>query len=294
MSAPTAPTLATLVSEALKKAGQSNPSSALTTRAQDQWMEEIKNDVLVMAGGRKLKPLYTTSISVTVDGKGRYSNPTDYFSDMTIEILDGVNRGTATAGASGSITLGKNEGDIVGSEILVTSGTGVGSMSQCASFNSSTLVATVSPNFTTAPTNGSTYMIIDRFYRLTEEPIFTLDNGINLRGVPSSFYPLGDADYGEFELSPTPYNTDSHVFGIRMRYYANLLTLDLAGTLISTLYQRWRNLWVNGVTAKALDELNDTRTDKAYSIYKESLSAVVYRDAYGLDMSNLQPKVMDY
>ena len=291
-AAPTAPTLSTLVSEALKKAGQSNPDSVLTTRAEDLWMNEIKNDILVLVGGRKLKALYISSVTVTVNGRSRYSCPTDYFADMTMDLLDGTVRGTATGGAVGSITLASNE-DVVGSNILIRGGTGVGSMSECTAFNTSTLVATVSPNFTTAPASGSTYTIIDQITRLTERHRSHKPNNSS-RGNPTKFYPLGDADYGEFELYPTPYTTDSHVFGLQMNYYINLLTIDLAGTLITTLYQRWRNVWLQGVFTKALEELNDKRVDKQQDIYKFMLQELVARETYGMDMSNLQARIMDY
>ena len=285
MAAPTAPTLITLVAEALKKANQSNPDSALTTRAQDLWMNEIKNDILVLAGGRKLKFLYASAVTVTVNGKSRYSCPTDYFADMTIDLLDGNTRGTATGGAVGSITLASNV-DVVGSKILIRGGTGVGSMSECTAFDTSTLVATVSPNFATAPVSGSTYTIVDIITRLTEKHRSHRPNNSS-RGNPVEFYPLGDADYGEFELYPVSYTTDGHVFGLLMNYYANLMTLDLAGTLMSTLYQRWRNVWLQGVYAKALDELHDAKTDRQMQIYKFMLQELVAREAYGMDMSNL-------
>lgn len=294
MAAPTTPTLATIAAEALKKAGQFSPAAALTTRAQDLWMEEIKNDIVVFAGGRKLKSLYTNSVTVTVQGKSRYSCPSDYFSDLSLEVLDGSNRGTATGGAAGSITLASSV-DCVGSQILVTAGTGVGSMSQCTAFNTSTLVASVNPNFYTAPVNGSSYTVVDKFYPLDEKPIYELrSNEDTQRGVPLYYYPIGDADYGEFELYPVPYNTDGHVFGLRMNYYTNLMTLDLASTLMSTLYQRWRDVWLQGIYAKALDELHDSKAEKEMQRYRFFLQQLIARETYGNDMSNLQIHISDY
>ena len=164
-------------------------------------------------------------------------------------------------------------------------------MSECTAFNTSTLVATVSPNLATAP--NAHYTIIDQITRLTERHRSHKPNNSS-RGNPTKFYPLGDADYGEFELYPTPYTTDSHVFGLQMNYYINLLTIDLAGTLITTLYQRWRNVWLQGVFTKALEELNDKRVDKQQDIYKFMLQELVARETYGMDMSNLQARIMDY
>ena len=292
MAAPTAPTLTTLTTEGLKKAGYASPTSAQLTQAQDEWMNEIKNDVLVLSGGRKLTSLYTTSMSVTVQGKERYARPTDFFSEMTVDILDGTERGTATGGAVGSVTLAENEGDIVGKYVLITAGTGVGSMSQITAFNSSTFVATVSPDFNTAPANGSSYMIIDAIYPLQPKPAWDIGRNYS-RGLPSVFYPIGDNNYGEFILYPTPYTTDSHVLGMRMRYYANLMTLDLAGTLMATLYQRWRNIWVQGVFAKTLQMDDDNRQKQELDNYYAMIKAMIARETYGADISNLQCRVID-
>lgn len=287
MAAPTAPTLATLVAEGLKKAGQFNPTAALTTRASDLWMEELKNDILRTSRGRKLKPLFTTSTTVTVNNRSRYACPSDYFSDLSVEILDGANKGTATAGAVGSITLGSSQ-TCEGHQILVTSGTGVGSMSQCTSFNTTTLVATVSPNFTTAPTNGSTYTIIDTYTPLTMKPSYKLREITDVSvGLPESFYIIGSPSYHEFELDPIPDNGD-YVYGMRMSYYANLMTVDLASTLMATLYQRWRDIWLQGIVYKALRELNDNRYPQEKQEYEAILQEMLRSDADGIDNVNTQ------
>lgn len=294
MSAPTAPTLVSITTEGLKKArGSSSPTSAELTIAQDEWMQEIKNDILVLSGGRKLTSLYTTSMSVTVNGQERYARPTDFFSELTLDILDGTERGTATDGAVGSVTFAENEGDIVGKYVLITAGTGVGSMSQITAFNTSTFVATVSPNFNTAPVNGSSYMIVDSIYPLRQEAAWDIKNNYS-RGLPQIFYPIGDNNYGEFILYPTPYNTDSHVFGMRMRYYANLITLDLAGTLMATLYQRWEGIWKQGIFAKTLQIDDDQRQEHEMDKYYSMIKALIARETYGADMSNLTCKVVDY
>ena len=232
-------------------------------------------------------------MSVTVNGKERYARPTDFFSEMTIDILDGTTRGTATNGAVGSVTLAKDEGDIVGKYVMITAGTGVGSMSQITAFNTSTFVATVSPDFNTAPANGSSYMVIDSIYPLQSKPAWDIGRNYS-RGLPQIFYPIGDNNYGEFILYPTPYNTDGHVFGMRMKYYSNLMTLDLAGTLMATLYQRWRNIWVQGVLAKTLQTDDDSRQKQEIDNYYAMIKAMIARETYGMDISNLQCKVEDY
>lgn len=294
MASPTAPTLASICSEALSSAGYSNPSSALTARAQNQWMEEIKNDVFFLA--KKLKSLHTTSYAVTTTGVHRYSNPTDYGSEMTLTLLNGTYSGTAQGGSSAGVTLSASEtvgsDFIVGKYILITSGTGKNSCSQCISYDTSTKSASVSPNFTTAPVNGDGYLIIDDYTVLSPKPVWNVDELRlpTLRDKPSNFSPIGDADYGEFILYPTP----DKVYGLQMRYYANLMTLDLAGTLIGTLYQRWRNIFTQGVYAKALKDMDDVRADNEIQKYNSYLQTLILREQYGVDLSNLQITVRDF
>ena len=294
MAAPTPPTLTTITTEALKKAlNGATPSSAQLTRAQDEWMEEVKNDIWEKA--KRLKSLQVVSVTVLADGQNRYSMPTDFSSLMTAEVLDGSHTGTAQTGAVGSITLAAAdsfaEGDLQGKDILVTAGTGVGSCSQITAYNNSTKVATVTPNFTTAPAVSSTYRIIDSVDDLDEFPywqypaIYTPQTP----GRPVRYYPTGDADYGEILLHPVPEKT----YGLRLRYYANLMTIDLAGTTMATVYQRWRNIFTQGVYAKALQNLKDSRVDVELGIYYKMVATLVSREEYGMDLSSLQASVQE-
>lgn len=300
MAAPTAPTLISLTTEALKKAGHSSPTAAQLTRAQDEYMAEIKNDLLVLAGGRKLKALHTTAIMVTTDGQSRYTAPTDYFSDMTMQIMDGSTTGTAQTGAVGSITLAaddaQSEGQMLGTEILITGGTGKGSLSQCTAFNTSTKVATVTPDFTIAPDSTSTYMRVDRYYPVKQKPFYDLARTeyTQTSDRPQEYYPMGDADYSEFIMHPAPYRSSGVPWGVKLTYYADLMTLDLPGTLMATLYRRWRNLWVQGVRAKQLESNDSKRAKDAKAEYRGLLRDLVREETYGSDLTNLQCTIGDY
>lgn len=294
MAAPTVPTLVSLTTEGLKKAGYTSPSSTLLTRAQDQWMEEIKNDIWEIV--KTLTFLQTSIVQILTNGRSRYSMPTDFSSGLTIEILDGRVRGTAQSGSTSSITLAASDisTDITGSEIVVTAGTGQNSISRVTAFNTTTKVATLSPTWV-APDSNSSYMIIDTTYPLIQKPIWELRNSLAItRGIPSHYYPVGDNDDGEFELYPIPYQADSHVMACRLTYYADLMELDLAGTLIGTLYKRWRNIFIQGVLVKALQERFDDRTNTEMTVYSSMLKLLVIREQYGDDLSNLSCTVGDF
>jgi len=293
-AAPVSPTATTLVSEALKKAGHASPAAALQTRGEDYWMEEVKNDIFTLA--KKLRTLQKTSVTILSKGLYRYSFPSDFSSHISLTLLDGDNEGTAQTGAAGSITLAAGstytEDYMLGKEILVTSGTGVSSLSQCTAYSTSTLIATVTPNFQTAPDATSTYMIIDTYYDLREGPIWDLNNNVYItgKGTPNEFRIVGDDAYGEFIVTPPP---DQTYFGLKLRYYANLMGLDLAGTLIATCYSRWRNVFIQGVKAKCLENDDDERTNTETSKYNSMLQTLILREQYGMDLSNLSATIED-
>lgn len=295
MAIPTNPTLATLVAEGFKQAGIMSPVSALTTRGQDQWMEEIKNDVFIKSAEvqKRLRSLYTTAVSMCVIGKSRYSLPPDYGGDLTLTILDGDETGTATGGAAGSVTLAADEGMTeafaLGKQILITSGTGVGSMSQVTAYSTTTKIAPVTPNFTTSPVSGDGYKVIDDYRMLRTTSISNISELADptASGKPIKYAITGDADYGEvvFDFAP------DKAYGMQFRYYVDTSLVDLSGTLISTLYRKWRNLWIQGIKAKALLEKHDEKAEKELNRYYTYVEAVVNDETSGNDLGTINLEV---
>jgi hypothetical protein len=304
MAVPTAPTLSTLVSEALTKAGYDSPSATLTTRAEDQFMEEIKNDLAVTFKGKELKFLQAERILTLTDGTSKYSEPTDFFSDINKSIIYGGRIGTAQAGGASSITLAASEyisnDAATGREIAVISGTGANQLREITSYDSTTKVATTSSAWTVNPDATSKYVIIDTYSKICEAPVWELDERRTpyQKGEPRVFYPIGDADNGEFILYPVPWrNITDNAYIIKQRYYASLMSLDLTGTLIGTLYQRWRNLWSQGVKAKTLEWDNDDRAPGEMQLYRDMISAIKDSESYGNLTSNagqVQPAYSRY
>ena len=297
MAAPTAPTLATIVSEGLQKAGYGNPTSALTSRAQDYWMEEIKNDIWQL--GKRLKSLQVTAAGVLINGQSKYAFPSDFSSPISVQLMYGTHTGTAQAGASGSVTLASTEDisetDILGKEILITSGTGINSLSQCIGYNTSTKVASVTPAWATNPTSGSGYMIIDTYYPLTQAHVMHYDTLATptTQSIPTHYYPTGDSDSGEYLLYPVPY-VASGVLGVKIRYYADLTLLDLASTTMSTLYRRWRNVFIQGIYARGLMNNDDAGAEVQMSNYYNLMKLMISQETYGSDLSNITMQVVDY
>lgn len=292
MAAPSNPTLAQIVSEGLSKAGESSPTTSLTTRATNEWMEEIKNDIWERV--KNLKFLQITSYGIFPQGQSRYSNPTDYASDLVLTLLDGTITDTAQGGAPNYIDLAADEAaqssDLIGKLILIISGTGTASASQIVTYNATTKRASVVPNFTTAPSSDSTYLIIDEEIPIKEKHVSfaEFDSRLGL-GQPSAFYPIGDEDFGEFILDCPPVKQ----YGARLRYYANVMKIDLSSTLMSTLYLNLRNVWLTGIKSKCWDFNTDDRYQEALREYEEQLNLLEF-SSYGIDLHNMQQRVVDY
>jgi hypothetical protein len=292
MAAPTAPTATTLVTEGLIKAGHSSPSSAKITRAEDYFLEEIKNDIWLL--GKRLKSLQAEYVEVLTPGISRYDFPSGLSSIATAKILYGDEEDDVQDGAASTVTLDseedEGEDELEGKEILIYSGTGKGSLSQIYSYDEDTLIATVSPAWAdtanaTAPVTDDTYVIIDEYTPLEIKPV-THFNEIDspfVPGKPGILYPVGDENhYGYYHLYPVP--DEDHYYGLHMIYYLNLLTLDLAGTRMATLYQRWRNLWIQGVKAKQLESDDDSRAAIEMARYFNMVRDTVSLETYGRDV----------
>lgn len=286
MTAPTAPTSTTICTEGLKKSGYSSPTSAQLTRAAD-WLEEIKVDIFLL--GKRLKPLQAEHVEVLNPGQSRYNFPSGFSSMMDAKVLYGDEEFTAQTGAAATITLDaddtENESSLEGKEILVYSGTGKGDLSQCKSYNETTFVATVSPAWLVTPLTADTYVVVDQYIPLELRSVAEFDE-ISVpheTGVPRFLYQVGsETHYGYYLLYPTP--DEDHYYGIKLNYYINLLTLDLAGTRMTTLYQRWRNMWIQGVKARQLDSDNDDRAGIEMQLYYNMVKNIVTLETYGRDI----------
>lgn len=295
MAIPTAPTLATLVAEGLGKAGHSSPDPALTTRAENLWMEEIKNDIFLASAKvqKKLKSLFQTSFLICTVGVHRYSLPSDFGGDLTMTVLDGSTTGLLQTGSTSSATLASTdtstEADLIGKYILIISGTGKGSCSQISAYNGTTFIASVSPDFTTTPVVGDGYRIITDYTFLPPTDALQIDmlRNVTISGKPSTYASLGDQDYGEFFFNYVPEDT----YGIQLRYYVDLSLTDLAGTRMSTLYRKWRNVFIQGVYYKALSELDDEKAKREKDTYYEYLALLIDNETSGQDLGEIQIQV---
>lgn len=295
MAAPSVPTATTITTEALKRCGYSTPSAAQLSRAAD-WLEEVKNDIWLL--GKRLKPLMAEHLEVLTPGRSRYNFPSDFSSIHSASVWYGDEDDDVIACASTtSLTLDttdedEGEDELEGKSIFIYSGTGKGSFSQITSYNETTYVATLSPALVVQAIAGDTYVLVDTVTPIDFQTVQHFDRieTPHLIGQPQALYAVGDTNhYGFYELFPAP-DEDSY-YAIHFRYYANLLTLDLTGTRMAILYQRWRNLFTQGVKARQLEEDDDSRATSALQQYYKMVQDTVSLETYGRNIKADYTKV---
>ena len=301
MALATNPTLDSLTIEGLVIGGHPGiaAGNALQLRA-ETWVQEMFNDIDQSLSGKKLKPVMVTSFDVTVDGKSRYALPSDCAKIQTVTILDGSHTGNCTAVTASTATLAASESAetdfMQGKMLLLTSGTAVGNCSQITDWNNTTKVASVTPDFTATSFDGTEgYMVVDTLRNLDETEISLLDKETSVTsGIPRYYFPIGqgngDADEtGEMIFDIVP----DDVYGIQLRYFANLNLTDLSSNLLVTLYRKWQNVIIQKVFYKTLlNDRNYTESRTQEEIYWELLNRMIAIEAYGHDLSNLTSRVI--
>ncbi len=299
MVAPTAPTATTIASQAIYQAGYSTPSSAQKAMAKDHYMEQIKNDIWHLA--KELTTLQFETVYSLTEGKAKYQFPTDCSKLITATLLDGRFYGTCQDGGDTGSAVLASDLDIadtdwmLGKEIMiyVTATPTTGYISQCTCWNNTTKVADIGPAWAVSPDADYSYLIVDTYYPLNIEPIWEWDNENypTSRHRPVALMPLGDETLGgEFMLFQAP---DDAYYGLKLRYHLNLMTLDEAGTLYGNLLYRWRNIWIQGIKTLQLEADDDNRAPGERAKYNQLLQALILRERYGMELSELAMSVSD-
>jgi hypothetical protein len=301
MAIPALPTVTSIVTEGLYQGGVFNPSAQQIARYSGDPMEQLKNSLWQEL--KQAKPLMTFSYMVLTPGQSRYSCPTDYASDMTMTVMTGFYTGPILSATANTVTLplvpngNFDINQVLGEDLVIASGTGMSSVSQIiglVSNSPTTQTLTVYPDFQTTPDATSTYMIVDNTWPVEQRHIAEYDIYHRSGGQdrPRYFFPMGNEDYDEFIFDVAPDNF--YFFCARMRYTVNFMTLDLNSTLLSTLYQKFREFWIYGIKSQVLMDNDDTRAPKSQEDRMAKLQALIRSQQYGTDLHNFAQHVVDY
>lgn len=262
-------------------------------------MEQLKNDLWQAV--KQAKPLMTFSYMILVPGQSRYSCPADFSSDMTMALLTGLMSGPIQSGSGNSITTPASQGPFdpnqtLGKDLAIISGSASSSVSQivgCVENSDGTSTLTVYPSFQATPDSSSVFMICDNQYPIEADHIANYDKfrtaGLNR---PRKFFSMGDENYDEFVFDVAP--DGNYPYVIRMRYFVNVMTLDLASPLMSSLYLKFREYWIKGIKAQALSDNDDTTAPMALQERNSKLGELIMSQQYGTDIHTLRQHVEDY
>jgi hypothetical protein len=282
MTMPTAPTPTTLVTEALTRfLNGGTPDSDEITRGIDYGLEKVKRDI--MGIGKAWRPLLRLAYDITKVGVSHYDNPADFEMDFSVGLMLGTHTGllgTVTSTTEVALTPAEDatQGEVEGKYLLLTSGIGVDQAQVVDDYNTTSKVATLSEAYEVLPEIPVGYMVVNRIKDLTIMNIGRYDQ-FEYPGRPAEperFIPIVNNTVGQLALHPVP----DAVYGIRRRYYADLLKLDIDGTLYSTLLRKWANVFEQGVYVWKLQE-DDDRYDEQNKIYQQMLSNLLVTDLDG-------------
>lgn len=285
MTIATLPTIETITTEGMKKAGLRDITAERLTRAKDEWLQELLNDIWMrgqITGNTRLKTLQATSVAIGVDNQRQYDLPTDFEEELVITLMDGDNTGTAQTGTLTSVTLQSGEdisqADAEGRYIVMTSGTSKGQFRPIIGYNTTSLVATIDRSWDSGktPASGDGYLIVDTYKELDEIGIRELDESANPTspGVPANFAKYGDQFFFDKPL-------DKATYGMRLRYYANIHHIDMvegSGTLITKILTNWQGVLKTGIHMKALDSIKSTDVSRVTKIYEQMVANLIMKE----------------
>lgn len=85
MAVPTVPTVSTILTEAFRRCGVPSPSVAQLTRAEDEWLEEVKQEV---QGEKRWHALEETQTVATVSSQQAYAVPSPLSRILRMRFVD--------------------------------------------------------------------------------------------------------------------------------------------------------------------------------------------------------------
>lgn len=274
MAIPSAPTIASVVTEALKRGGRVSPSSTQISDATEHQFREVKSDITQRSA--RHPSLETQYVTATVDGQSRYAWPTDADDIRSITVIyaptDDYWQGSATAGSTTTITLdasfSQDAGNVRGRFIYLLAGTGVNQFAQIIGYDNTTKVATFDRTLTTAPAAATLYHI-----GVEHRKIYTFDKpwGFDTlhapysRGTPYHAAPVGREMWFD--------QAADRISAIWWDYWANLDLIDEAGAVFLRHLREHRSLWLQGVAVKTMQRYDEDRYELELGVYQNMLDS---------------------
>ncbi len=260
MAVPSNPTVSSIVQDALRHVLTAAPTSGQETELTNNGFQTVKTEIWAACANDDL--LRTSTYIILPIGNGQVDTPTDFNSEVALDVYAGPESWafTAVAGASGTITLpstfSADVSSLRGRYLFTTGGTGSGQYRQITAYDDTTKVASITPNWTVNPDATTTAFI--GYHR---RQLVRSDRGFaQNQGLPQWYRLVGstslNSDTPAIELMPVP---DHARYALVLTYAPNLTRLDESGSLFVKHLRERRFLWIQGLVAQATRRYDEAR-----------------------------------
>lgn len=274
MAIPSDPTVASIVTEGIKRGGRTTPNAVQIAAATEHQFREVKADITQRSA--RHHSLETQYVQKTFAGQSRYTWPVDADEIRSVTIVsapvEGVWQGSAASGGASNITLNasfnQQSDDVVGKFIYLLEGNGANEFRQVIAYNNGTKIASVDRAWTTQPINGTYYLIgtqHNKLYSFDKPWGYDILSAPFMRGLSTHAAPVGR----ELWLNTAP----DAIYALWWDYWANLDRLDEAETVLIRHLREHRSLWIQGVAVKTMQRFDEDRYQVELQVYNDMLIA---------------------
>lgn len=233
--------------------------------------QEVKNDIKLNCSTHPL--LETSEMTVTTIGVPEYAQPSTVNVLKSLILYSGGDaaRGTISGfiGSAPSVTSiivsattsALGSAYLIGKRLFLLTSTGALQHSYITSLSSNT--AGISPVMAVEPGVSTTYLVADTREELYDSGRQQLQydrSEWGSKGLPT----YGALDGETFYMNIPP----DKIYPLIWTYYQDIDQMDEDGTQFIKILREWRNIFMEGVTAKSMVEYDDNRQYEHIKIYQ--------------------------
>lgn len=288
MAVPSNPTVATVVTEGLKRGGRVNPSAADITYATDILLQEVKSDLYLKA--KQHSSLLTQSIASTTQGVSRYNFPTACEAMRSVQLIDAPPSGSwysvGQTGSTTTITLSSSfsatNDEVAGRFLFIVSGTGSGQFGQIKAYSDTTKIAIMESEWATlnsawvSPDNTSVYFIESMRWKL-----WGYDKPVEWDSIHTPFTQCTPSTATTVNRQIWLNNAPDKTYVLLYDYWQALDQLDETDPVFLGHLRKFRNIWTQGIAVKTMQRYDEDRYNTEINVYNAML------DMYGSEAANV-------
>ena len=269
MAVPTPPTINSLITEAYRRCGIANPSTAQLLRATDEWLEEVKQEI---SDAKTWHTAEETMVVIPQPYLQVYAMPSPLVRVQRVRFYRGATKGTAQTGTTSTITVAAGTGSSTwnGRKIFLTSGAGAAQVGRITGVSGG--VVAVSCTWDLAPTSSTTYMVAD-----TERFVSGPERGFLMSGINPSTSIL-KWDFVEQNLRFWPPVDAALEYALEIDGEVDLSLIDNGDARITRLLREWRVPIVRGLMVRIKEDQDDPDVDRDERKYAQAIKSVARKD----------------